>query len=176
MGEVHVVGQLVGASGFEPDRNLFCKWAVEAGRQWDLLEGIDRGQTHVDHPEDGELAVWSHPLDLHFACKALNGWPKMHFQVWSQDEYGRHDICGYGFCHVPTTPGMHETDCVTWIPEGSTMERMSEFFLGGRPRLRVEETVFTPGDRYRLQTRSAGVIHLQLGVVVKDMSRFNIKL
>ena len=27
------------------------------------------------------------------------------------------------------------------------------FFLGGRPRLKVEEVVYTPGDRFRLQAR-----------------------
>eukprot|EP00959_Pyramimonas_sp_CCMP1952_P301328 6304511-Pyramimonas_sp.AAC.1 len=70
MAEVHIVGQIVGASGFE-QRNLFCKWGVEAGQSWDRLEGLDMGQTHVDHPEEGEMAVWAHPIDLHYACKGM---------------------------------------------------------------------------------------------------------
>jgi hypothetical protein len=37
--------------------------------------------------------VWAHPIDVHYSCKGLVGWPKLHFQVWSQDVHGRNDIC-----------------------------------------------------------------------------------
>jgi len=174
MAEVHIVGQIVGASGFQ-QRNLFCKWGVEVGQSWDRLEGADMGQTHVDHPEEGEMAVWAHPIDLHDACKGLSGWPKIHFQVWHQDIHGRSDICGYSFCHIPSSPGMHTLDAVTWSLEGSLLERVSAFFIGGSPRLKLEEVVHTPGDRFRLQTVSGGVIHLELGIVLKDFSKYNVR-
>ena len=72
---------------------MFSQWGVVAGRSWELLEGLDQGQTHVDSAPDGELVVWAHPLDIHYACRGLSGWPKLHFQVWSQDIHGRNDIC-----------------------------------------------------------------------------------
>lgn len=75
------------------------------------------GQTQVDAAEDGEMAIFAHPLDVHYVCRGLTGWPKLYFQVWSQDMHGRNDICGYGFCHIPTSPGMFELDCPTWMPE-----------------------------------------------------------
>lgn len=50
MAEVHIIGQILGAEGFR-ERNVFCKWGVVAGSNWDLLEGSDQGQTHVDHPQ-----------------------------------------------------------------------------------------------------------------------------
>ena len=31
MAEVHVIGQIVGASGF-PDHSLFCKWGIHTGK------------------------------------------------------------------------------------------------------------------------------------------------
>jgi len=169
-----VIGQIVGASGFE-QRNLFCKWGVEVSQNWDKLEGADSGQTHVDHPEEGERAIWAHPIDLHYVCKGLSGWPKLHFQVWHMDVHGRSDLCGYGFCHVPTSPGMHRVDCVTWCPEGSSEERFSAYFIGGAPRLKLEEVVHTPGDRFRLQTNAGGVIHMELGIILKDFAKFNIR-
>jgi len=73
---------------------------------------------------------------------------------------------GYGFCHVPTSPGMFELDCPTWLPEGSTLERISSFFIGGAPRLRAEEVVHSPGDRFRLQTVAGGVVHVRVGAFV----------
>eukprot|EP00798_Chlamydomonas_sp_ICE-L_P011041 gene11041-18645_t len=60
------------------------RWGVVAGRTWDLLECIDQGQTQLDQAYDGEMVVWAHPLDVHYSCKGLAGWPKLHFQVWSQ--------------------------------------------------------------------------------------------
>lgn len=79
------------------------------------------------------------------ACPPL---PPAHPQVWSQDDTGRTDICGYGFCHVPTAPGMYQLDCPTWVPEGSATERLAEFFVGGKPRMKMEEVVYTSGDRW----------------------------
>ena len=32
---------------------------------------------------------------------------------------------GYGFCHVPTSPGLHELTCVTWRPTGSFFDQIS---------------------------------------------------
>ena len=226
MAELHIVGEIVGASGFE-ERNLFCKvrrvpvpfsrpvapsrpnersknkpsppapvstthpepspdayvqnttsnsqWGVEAGSMWDVVEGEAGGQTHCCYPPEGEPSVvWSHPVDVHYAAKSLVGWPKMWFQVWHMDEHGLKDLCGYGFCHVPTGPGMHEVEVCTWCPEGSPLEKLQAFFIGGKPRLKYEEVIHSPGDRFRLATRAAGVIKLQLGVCVKDFDKYNV--
>lgn len=55
--------------------------------------------------------------------------------------------------------------------QGSLGERLAAFFLGGNPRLKYEELIHTPGDRFRLNTVASGVVQLQLGVVVKDFER-----
>jgi B9 domain-containing protein 2 len=52
MAEVHVIGEIAGASGF-PSQNLFCKWGLTAGGAWRLLEGLSEGQTQVDYPQVG---------------------------------------------------------------------------------------------------------------------------
>ncbi|KAG7275388.1 hypothetical protein CRUP_021586 [Coryphaenoides rupestris] len=117
MAELHVIGQIVGASGF-PRSSLFCKWGVHAGGAWRLLSGLKEGQTQVDFPQTGDTAYWSHPIDLHYATKGLQGWPKLHLQVWHQDSFGRCQLYGYGYCHVPSSPGHHRLRCATWRPWG----------------------------------------------------------
>ncbi|XP_077788394.1 B9 domain-containing protein 2 isoform X3 [Podarcis muralis] len=72
MAEVHVIGQIVGASGF-PSSSLFCKWGIHTGGAWKLLSGFREGQTQVDHPQLDDVAYWSHPIDVHFATKGLQG-------------------------------------------------------------------------------------------------------
>ncbi|XP_073879794.1 B9 domain-containing protein 2 isoform X3 [Macaca fascicularis] len=70
MAEVHVIGQIMGASGFS-ESSLFCKWGIHTGAAWKLLSGVREGQTQVDTPQIGDMAYWSHPIDLHFATKGL---------------------------------------------------------------------------------------------------------
>ena len=53
--------------------------------------------------------------------------------------------------------------CAARLPQGSSLERITAFFVGGAPRLRMEEVVHTPGDRFRLQTTAGGAVHLRLG-------------
>lgn len=52
MAEVHLIGELVGGSGF-PSGDLFCKWGLTVGNAWKILEGQQEGQTQVDHPQVG---------------------------------------------------------------------------------------------------------------------------
>lgn len=38
-----------------------------------MIEGLTEGQTHVDSPSWQEAAIWSHPIDVHFATKGIQG-------------------------------------------------------------------------------------------------------
>jgi len=38
-----------------------------------VLAGLREGQTQVDHPLTEDFAFWSHPIDIHFATKGLQG-------------------------------------------------------------------------------------------------------
>lgn len=175
MAEVHVIGEIIGASGF-PSHNLYCKWSVHVDGLWKLLAGQKEGQTQVDNPQNEECAKWCHPIDLHFATKGLKGWPKFHFQVWHQDSYGRNEIYGYGYCHVPTSPGTHDVDCVTWRPLCSgKFEQLRSFFVGGAPQLKTSDAIYTGADRYKLRTVAMGTVHLQLGVITRNFDKFGVE-
>ena len=90
MAEVHLIGQLVGGGDFYPYTSLFCKWSIQTGGAWKQLQGLREGQTQVDNPEtDCDIAYWSHPIDVHYASKGLQGWPKLHLQIFHQDTFGR---------------------------------------------------------------------------------------
>ncbi|XP_032984651.1 B9 domain-containing protein 2 isoform X2 [Rhinolophus ferrumequinum] len=174
MAEAHVIGQIVGATGFS-ENSLFCKWGVHTGAAWKLLSGIREGQTQVDTPQIGDMAYWSHPIDLHFATKGLQGWPRLHLQVWSQDSFGRCQLAGYGFCHVPSSPGTHKLDCPTWRPLGSWREQLARAFVGGGPQLLHGDTIYSGADRYRLHTAAGGTVHLELGLLLRHFDRYGVE-
>ncbi|CAH8503526.1 unnamed protein product [Dicrocoelium dendriticum] len=175
MAELHVIGQINYAHGF-PNVDLFCKWGINAGESWRLIEGVSEGQTQVDCPKIGEKSYFCHPIDLHFATKGLQGWPKLHFQLWHYDWVGRNDLYGYGFCHVPTSPGYHELEVAIWKPVGSITDQIFSNFIGGGPHLRKSEIVYSPGDRFFLQTQSMGYLVLHLNVVHRNFDKFGVEL
>eukprot|EP00039_Didymoeca_costata_P002247 m.58616 g.58616 ORF g.58616 m.58616 type:complete len:176 (+) comp11189_c0_seq3:244-771(+) len=175
MAELHVIGELVGGRDF-PNQNLFCKWEAVQGPAWERLAGEASGQTQVDHPLDGTFAKWAHPIDLFFSSKGIQGWPKLVVQVWSHDIYGRNDLVGYGFCHVPTQPGSHQIECHVWRPLGTGMQQLKSMLVGGGPHLTAPEIVFAPDDRYRLRTQAMGVVLFELGVIARNFEKFGVQL
>jgi hypothetical protein len=43
--ELHLLGELCGGSGFGAGVGIACKWALEAGERWELLEGFAGGHS-----------------------------------------------------------------------------------------------------------------------------------
>lgn len=103
------------------------------------------------------------------------GWPKIHFQVWHQDSFGRNELYGYGFCHIPTSPGIHNIECPTWRPAGTFREQISQFFIGGGPQLKNPDLIYNGGERYNLHTIAMGKVHLQLGIILRNFDKYGIE-
>ena len=128
MAELHIVGSIDSGHGFAEAAglsDLFLKWTLESGPNFRVVQGLSTGQTHCDHPDDAEAAVWSHPLDVHYTLKGIDGWPRISLEVWGVDRFGRNELAGYGVCMVPTTPGLHRLECATWRPSGTLREQLS---------------------------------------------------
>ena len=43
------------------------------GGAWKIINGQREGQTQVALPQNEAEAVWSHPIDIHYATKGLQG-------------------------------------------------------------------------------------------------------
>lgn len=101
--EVHILGQVVGGTGFGGGGTGYtCKWFIDSGRKWELLEGYLGGQTQTEYPwADDDMTLWAHPIDVHFKHSSMQGWPRILVQVWSVDSYGRSDLIANGFGHIP---------------------------------------------------------------------------
>mmetsp|Transcript_41735 Transcript_41735/g.131562 ORF Transcript_41735/g.131562 Transcript_41735/m.131562 type:complete len:134 (+) Transcript_41735:207-608(+) len=124
----------------------------------------------------GEPCVWSYPLDLHYSTTALQGWPKFHCEVWSQDSHGRNSLAGYGFCYIPSSPGTYELKVCTWRPKPqSWLEYVSAFFLGAYPQLKDSDLIWRQDDRYRLSTFASGVVVLRISVITLGFEKHGIQ-
>lgn len=171
--EVHFIGELSEGIGFK-GTYVSCKWYIEWGKSWSLLEGEGSSQTQYTASN-----VWNHPIDVHFASTSMLEWPRIIVQVWTLDSYGRSMLAGYGFTHLPTNPGEHELEIHCWKPTNGTIrEKLEELFLGKTPsRLLDEAVIFGKAweNRSRLTTVSSGKIKLNVTVVLRFFNDHNVK-
>lgn len=171
--DAYFIGRILGSSGF-PD-GTFCRFWIHAGQNWKLVNGQDRGQTQTDTPGDNSgVCVWSHPIDTYYEFSGIQGWPKMAFEVWEHDSLGRSFLGGYGFCSLPMTPGNHNVDVHLWRPVGSFIEDLTANFIGGSPHLRATALIDQPNDRYRLKSESAGIVHLNISLILGRVSQYQV--
>jgi B9 domain-containing protein 2 len=183
MAEVHILGSILGCSDFDEPKGLFCKFHLESGvvdqTEWQVLGGDKSGTTQVDcSGGEGLDAVWDHPIDVHFACPTLVGWPRLRVEVWSRDHFGSNILCGYGMANCPMQSGSHEIEIVTWVPVGGISERLSTFFLGIKPQLQDPTIVANtrPGEgRFGLKCESAGIVYISLEIMTAGLNKNGVK-
>lgn len=177
MAEVHIIGQIIDATDFD-DRSLFAKWTINAGSRWNALEGFTAGQTHLTYksPID-ETYSWSHPIDVHYSTKGLQGWPKFEFQVWGVDWLGKSNISAYGFMNIPMQPGLHKLTCSTWRPVGDFRRRLIDYVTGYRMHLVDPSDLVSNGlNRHVIQSMSMGTIRVELTIVLKDFEDYGVDI
>jgi len=201
MAEVHFIGNILEATDFSDESSLFARWTLNSGSCWRALEGYTQGQTQlatrsvkykpssIDQASEGEenLALrdegkvichsWSHPIDVHYITKGLQGWPKLEFQVWDVNWLGKCNICAYGFMNLPAKPGYHDMICSTWRPVGNLRRRFIDYLTGYRMHLVDPSDIVSNGlNRHLLQAISMGYIRVQLSVVLKDFEEHGVDI
>eukprot|EP00658_Telonema_sp_P-2_P045125 TRINITY_DN3303_c0_g1_i5.p1 TRINITY_DN3303_c0_g1~~TRINITY_DN3303_c0_g1_i5.p1 ORF type:complete len:182 (+),score=25.39 TRINITY_DN3303_c0_g1_i5:175-720(+) len=175
MAELHIIGQLLGAKGF--DGGMYCRWGIDMGDAWRILEGYADGRTQIDHPGDGDMSYWEHPFDIHLATSSIAGWPRIHVQVWREDFFGRKELAGYGFGFIPTTVGEHKLEISCWKPtDASQNDALKASLLGGGPVLLNENVIHQQEDRFRLYTETAGTVVVEAGVILKDFEQHGVEV
>jgi B9 domain-containing protein 2 len=177
--EVHFVGQIVSGVGLLGDvtEGATCRWKVDAGKAWELLGGEGQGQTQVSYArhKDTETIPFNHPIDLHFAEAGLQGWgaPRISFQAYRVDMFGRKLLQGYGFEHLPMTPGPHRLEVNLWRPTGTAEQELDSFMLGRTPALVNHEPMYESAwrERCRLVTVAAGKVFVDVMVVTRNTDK-----
>ena len=148
-------------------RALQVRWRLELDSNCEVIAGPTEGLTKLAEVA-GEDAVIDEPIDVHISMTSLlrGGLPRLVVDVWHEDDNARFELSGYGFCHVPLSPGEHDVQLVCWRPYGTPLERISAAFVGGYPQLVDSSLVTSEDDRYGLKTETTGVVHFHADVVV----------
>lgn len=180
--ELHAIGQIIGGTGFIGDQTegAMCRYSVDFGTAYELIGGVTTGQTQIAYsnmrPE--EEIPFNHPLDFHFAQMAATGVnsPRITFQSYKLDLYGRKILCGYGFGHFPVTDGYHKIEVPLWRPQGTPEQEYAASLLGEMIGLKSHEPLYESAwnDRHRIITTSVGTITLELFVITRFMGEHRV--
>lgn len=54
------------------------------GSNWKHVEGYTEGQTATCTNKFGnKYSAFAHPIDVHLACRGVQGWPKIHIEIYA---------------------------------------------------------------------------------------------
>ncbi|XP_055384356.1 B9 domain-containing protein 2 [Condylostylus longicornis] len=175
MAELHIFGQILKAVNFEEPK-LFCKWSIQAGSSWSFIEGENEGQTVTAIDRLEESTTFCQPLDLHLACRAIQGWPKIYVEVYAVNCM---DYCwpvGFGFVHIPSSPGTHTVEINTWrISPNNFWDKIKDKFYSGGFALSKSDLIHSGIERYKLQTRSSGKVIIDLSLIFRNFAKYGIE-
>lgn len=55
----------------------------QKGSNWKPVEGYIEGQTATCRGRFDGLSSFAHPIDVHLSCRGIQGWPKIHVEVYA---------------------------------------------------------------------------------------------
>ncbi|XP_058464972.1 B9 domain-containing protein 2 [Malaya genurostris] len=176
MAELYILGQLCKASDYD-EPNLFCKWSIQFGSGWKVIEGHSEGQSCASTARVERCSYFSTPLDLHLACRGIQGWPKLHVEVFALNSLNHYWPVGYGFAYLPSQPGTHRIRIATWkVSSAKFFDTIREKFHTGGFTVAKSDIVFSGFERYKLLTKSAGVVEFELMLMFKNFAENGVEL
>ena len=119
---VMITGQIESACYPSHYDNLYCRYALSYGPDWNIIHGIDSGISQISRKSDmlsgpdAEGIIWNFPIDIALMATNVFGWPRLSISVYGLDALGRDVVRGYGSVMVPTFPGRHIKYIDTYVP------------------------------------------------------------
>ncbi|XP_037731263.1 B9 domain-containing protein 2 [Drosophila subpulchrella] len=147
MAEFHIIGQILKAVHFaEP--HLYCKWSLQSGNEWRLVQGEVQGQSHVAAHRLQNCADFAQTLDIHLSAGSVQGWPRLLVEVYAINVLKQSWPVGYGILHIPSTPGTHRLDISTWkVAPNGLWQSLRERFGGGGAALSKNDIIYSGVER-----------------------------
>lgn len=155
--------------------NLFCRYVVEHGGDWSVIEGQKEGISQMARKSSGQnrRVVWNFPIDISFKSTNAFGWPQLVISVSGMDLFSRDVIRGYGRVHIPISPGRYTKYVRLFRPAPSSWLQGVMSWIQGEPPEFVNTSFIAEGEgREAVRVNSEGLVKIQFNVMTKDMATF----
>lgn len=169
MAEIYIIGQIARALDYS-ETNIYCKWSLQAGwyplnyimwdissswihlregSAWRVIEGDAQGQSVISSNCILPSVDFQLPIDVHLGTASVQGWPKLHLEIYAVNCLQNVWPIGYGFVHVPAKPGYHRVEVSTWrIAPNTWFDSIRERFGGGSLVVSKADLIYTGLERY----------------------------
>ncbi len=121
------------------------------------------------------ISIFCHPIDLHLACRGLQGWPKLQVEVYSLNSLKQFYPVGFGFAYLPPKPGFHKLEIATWkIAPVNFLDSIKEKFYTGGFTIVKKDLIYSGIERYKISTITSGAVHVDLNLIFRNFQKYNI--
>ncbi|CAF2688022.1 unnamed protein product [Rotaria sp. Silwood2] len=135
-----------------------------------------------------DIVYYSHPFEFEIWYKPsptsvdheLPRMPKIYFQIFSLDSWGRHRIEDYTYIDIPSSPGFYDEDLSCWRPRGNSIyDELRRFYIGGSseieyvsyfaiPKLFQSEKNNKLLSHFGFRTVSTGTLNIRLNIAFQS--------
>ena len=153
-----------------------CKYDIEFGEDWELLNGLKSNQSQTACRTEGKenYFVWNMPFEVCLKSKNPSGWPQLVVSCYSLDFFGREVLKAYGVCYFPTTKGSHERTLHTFSVKSSNgLIEAIGIFLGQKAEIIDAPKILSTGEgREVIRAQSEGKVSVKFNVNIINMEYF----
>lgn len=180
-----VTGQIESASFPSTINNLYCRYVISYGKDWQVTHGVASGLSQISQWKHIPITsstssssynqnnnnfysptiVWNFPIEIAFQSTNIYGWPRISIAIYGLDFLGRDVIRGYGSTIIPipigtttTTAGRGRYEDIiieTYRPISGSLCHRFMNWINGTLP-EYYETVFTTQNEGRALTRVWG--------------------
>ena len=172
---INVQGMIELGNFFEGDC-INCKYDIEFGEDWELLNGLKTNQSQQACKTEGQenIFVWNLPFEVSLRSTNPSGWPQLVLSCYCPDFFGREVLKAYGVCFFPTTNGSHERTLYMFSPMSSSeIINALGIFLGQKAEIINAPYVLSTGDgKEVIRAQSEGRVEVKFNVHITNMECF----
>jgi B9 domain-containing protein 1 len=172
---INVQGMIELGNFFEGDC-INCKYDIEFGEDWELLNGLKTNQSQQACRTEGQenIFVWNMPFEVSLRSTNPSGWPQLVVSCYCPDFFGREVLKAYGVCYFPTTNGSHERTLYMFSPMSSSeIINALGIFLGQKAEIINAPYVLSTGDgREVIRAQSEGRVEVKFNIHITNMECF----
>lgn len=121
------------------------------GANWKHVEGFIEGQTATScNKFENKHCAFAHPIDVHLACRGIQGWPKIHLEIYAVNALNQCWPVGFGVAFIPSQPGFHRIDISTWkIAANSYVDSLKVKFNTGGYTVSKSDLIYSGIERWK---------------------------
>lgn len=135
------------------------------GSAWRIIEGESQGQSVISRNSIQPSIDLQLPIDVHLSTASIQGWPKLHFEIYAVNFMQNVWPIGYGFVHLPAKPGQHRIEVNTWrIAPSTWFNSIRQKFNTGSLVVSKADLIYTGFERFALNSNKSKKKFIQFDI------------